>query len=114
MNIRTIAVAALAAGALFSSAWAMDVREPTEVHVSTIGVDFAQPASVREFYGRLSAAARRACDSRMGKDLAAAMADRKCAAQALDRAVAEINKPTLLALHAEHGGRATRTVLASN
>jgi len=114
MQIRLVVASAILAGALSSTAWAMDAREPTEVHVSMVGVDFARPASVQAFYGRLRTAARQACDSRMGKDLAAAQADRQCAAQSLDRAVAKINQPTLLALHVERTGRAPATMLAAN
>lgn len=114
MNIRLLTASAALAGVLFSNAWAMDQRVPTEVHVSMVGVDFSQPASVQAFYSRLRLAAHQACDSRMGKDLGAIMADRKCAAESLNRAVAQIDKPTLLALHAARTGKSTATLLASN
>lgn len=114
MNIRLITASALIAGALFSTAQAQDNREPTQVHVSMVGVDFAQPVSVQAFYGRLGAAARQACDSHMGRNLAALNADRRCTADALSRAVAEIDKPTLLALHAQRTGKLATTMLAAN
>lgn len=114
MNIRILAASAVLAGALVSTAQAEENRTPTEVHVSMAGVDFSQPASVDAFYGHLRAASREACDSHLGRDLSAAMADRKCAAQALDRAVAQINRPTLLALHAQRTGQKPATLFAAN
>jgi UrcA family protein len=105
MNIRIVTASVLLASALFSAAQAQDNREPTQVRVSTAGVDFSQPASVEAFYGRLHRAAVAACDSHMGRDLAAWAEDRACAKQALNRAVAEIDRPTLLALHAERTGQ---------
>jgi UrcA family protein len=114
MNIRLIAVSAALTATFVSNAWALDVRAPTEVHVSTIGVDFSRPASVTQFYSRLRIAARTACNSRMGRDLAATLADQRCAVQALDRAVAETGKPTLMALHTRRTGHTPPTMLASN
>lgn len=114
MHIKIITAGALIAGALFSNASAMDGRQPTEVHVSTLGVDFARPAAVQAFYGRLRTAAHQACDSRRGRDLGATLADNKCATQALDRAVAEAKQPTLLALHTQQTGRSQTTLLAAN
>ena len=115
MNIRIIAASALLAGALFSTAQAQDNRAPTQVRVSTLGVDFSQPASVEAFYGRLNRAAAQACDSHIDHNLAAKAADRACAAQALNQAVAQIDKPTLLALHAQRTGQQTPpALLASN
>jgi len=115
MNIRLAAASALLVGLLVSSAHAQDEREPTQVKVSLAGVDFSQPASTEAFYGRLRLAARRACDSKMGRDLKATMEDRACAAEALNRAVAQIGKPTLLALHTARTGRgAPAAMLASN
>lgn len=104
MNIRIIAVSALLAGAFFSTAQAQDKREPTQTAVSLAGVDFSQPKSVKVLYGRLRRAAIWACDSKMD-DPAVVAADRACTAQSLDRAVAQINKPALLALHAERTGQ---------
>ncbi|MGE5565747.1 MAG: UrcA family protein [Parcubacteria group bacterium] len=113
MKIHRIVASAALAAALFSNASAMD-REPTEVHVSMVGVDFAQPASVKAFYARLRAAAHKACDSHMAQDLGAIQADRRCAAESLDRAVAKIDQPTLLALHTQQTGRTSATMLAAN
>lgn len=115
MNIRLAAASALLAGLLVSSAHAQSDRVPTEVKVSLAGVDFSQPASTEAFYGRLRMAARRACDSNMGRDLAAKLEDQACATAALNRAVAQIGKPTLLALHAARTGQpAPAAMLASN
>jgi UrcA family protein len=115
MTIRLAAASALLAGLLVSSAHAQSGRVPTQVPVSLNGVDFSQPASTVAFYARLRTAARRACDSNMGRDLAAKLQDRACAVEALDRAVAQVDKPTLLALHAGRTGQAAPSaMLASN
>jgi UrcA family protein len=115
MNIRLVAASALLAGLLVSSAHAQSDREPTQIKVSVAGVDFSQQASTEAFYGRLRVAARKACDSNMGRDLGANAQDRACAAQALNRAVAQVGKPTLLALHANRTGQtAPAAMLASN
>jgi len=114
MNIRLAAASAIFAGLLVSTAHAQPERVPTEISVSTIGVDFSQPAATAAFYERLRHAARTACDSRMGRDLAAEMADSACAKAALNGAVAQIAKPTLLALHAGRTGQPRAALLASN
>lgn len=75
-------------------------REPTEVHVSDVGVDFANAAQVRLFHAKLARAAREACDSDMPMDSAVTAADRQCAHDSLDRAVAGVNQPQLSAYHA--------------
>ena len=115
MNIRLITTSALLVGALFSTAQAQDMREPTRVHVSMAGVDFSQPASVKAFYGRLRRAAIWACNSHTD-DAATVAADRACTTKALNGAVAEIDKPALLALHNERTGQPTTapSMLASN
>lgn len=115
MTIRILAASALLAGLLVSTAHAQSGREATEVRVSLVGVDFSQPASTAAFYGRLRAAARNACNSKMGRDLTAQLQDQACAAEALNRAVARIDKPTLLALHANRTGQTVpQAMLASN
>jgi len=115
MTIRIVAASALLAGLLVSTAHAQNDRAPTEVRVSAVGVDFSQPASTAAFYGRLRVAARKACDSKMGRDLTAQLQDQRCAAEALNRAVAKIDKRSLLTLHANHMGQtAPPAMLASN
>lgn len=115
MNIRLAAASALLAGLLVSAAHAENGREPTQVTVSLVGVDFSQPVSTAAFYTRLHIAARKACDSNMGRNLAAKLEDGACARKALNRAVAEIGKPSLLSLHANRTGHAApAAMLASN
>jgi UrcA family protein len=99
VNVR-LALACLAAFASLPSVTeAGSPRTPTEVRISTAGVNFSRPESVGAFYASLKRAARKACDSRIDRDLGAAAADRACAAAAVDRAVRELGEPALIALH---------------
>jgi UrcA family protein len=85
-----------------SAALAQAPREPTEVRVSTSGVNFANPTDVAHLYQRLSLAAKAACNSDIDTPMARAE-DRACAAQALDSAVRSLHQPALLAM--QDGGR---------
>jgi UrcA family protein len=100
----------LLAGLMVSSAaLAQSPREPTEVHVSIKGVNFAKPNDVAGLYQRLRIAANAACNSEIDTH-SARMEDRACAAKALNDAVQSIHQPALLAMQ---GGDTTLKV-ASN
>ena len=100
----------LLAGLMVSSAaLAQSPREPTEVHVSTAGVNFANRTDVAHLYQRLTVAAKQACNSDIETPSARAE-DRACAAQALQSAVQSLHQPALLAMQ---GGGHVLTV-ASN
>jgi UrcA family protein len=88
----------LAALMVSSAALADEARDPTEVHVSIQGVDFANRADVAKLYDRLQRAANAACDSDIDT-LRAKAEDRACAAKALDGVVQSINQPLLAELH---------------
>jgi UrcA family protein len=80
-----------------SAALAQAPREPTEVHVSIKGVNFANQNDVASLYQRLRIAATQACDSQIATR-SAQTEDRACAAKALDDAVQSIHQPSLMAL----------------
>ncbi len=74
-----------------------DEPVPTRV-VSTRGVDYANPASVADLYVRLRRAARAVCPGD-GPGLASQTTADRCRAEALDRALGQIDRPELYALH---------------
>lgn len=80
-----------------------DVKTAT---VSYADLDLSKPAGAATLYRRLKAAARMVCspyDSRITRK-----SWRECYDNAISDAVAEINRPTLAALHAEKGKRTAR------
>ncbi len=101
---------AIGASLLSTAAYAQVDREPTEIRISTAGVNFHDRAATAAFYQRLRSAARTACDSGFERDLGINMADRQCARQALVGAVRSLNEP-MLSLAA---GLPTTTTLAEN
>lgn len=113
MHIRLALVCAISVAAMASAAAAQPDRVATEVFVSDAGVDFSDAASTAAFYASLKKAASAACDSGMSQNLTIAARDRACAAQSLDRAVATMGKPSLMALHSRKTGKVTTTVLAA-
>lgn len=107
-KIIVTAFTALSVVAASVPAMAQD-RVSTQVEVSTYGVDFSNPDQTQDFYDRLRQAAYQACQSDDNRDLDTFRDDRACAAEALDKAVAEINTPQLSYIHANG-----HTRLASN
>ena len=77
------------------------VREPTQIKVSTLGVDFRDPKSVAEFDARLHHAAVTACDSGQSRILATVASDQKCAWASWQTAAKAINQPLLSQLHGQ-------------
>lgn len=115
MSIRLMLVSVASVIALSSTAAAASNRTPTEVFVSSVGVDFSDPAETATFYAALSRAAAKACESGMERNLGALAADRRCAAASLDRAVRQMDRAALVALHERRTGHPSlaATVLAS-
>ena len=75
---------------------------PAERAVSASGVDFRDPAAVRDLYGRLRTAAAVVCDgyaanSRVTRD------EIVCADRALGEAVRRLDRPSLTTLHEGRG-----------
>jgi UrcA family protein len=79
-----------------------EVGETTNVHID--GVNFNNTADIKAFYGRLEKAAHKVCDV-AGNSLEVREDNADCRARAIDGAVADLKKPGLSALHAEHIAR---------
>jgi UrcA family protein len=75
-------------------------RETQTLSVSTRGIDLDNHADAVRFYERLKVAADTVCDSRM-VDLSARLSDKRCARDALDRAVHDVNAPLVTAMRAD-------------
>lgn len=73
------------------------VQRSVAVHYQDLDANSA--AGAEHLYARLKAAARRACGSENGRDLAAVMDYNHCRADALSLAVAQVGSRTLTALH---------------
>lgn len=95
-----ISLSALVLTATAASAQGMDMpgREPTALNLSTRDVDFQSAISTRAFHRRLEAAAREVCNSGQ-RELGMQAADRACAREALDKAVSDLSRPMLTAIH---------------
>lgn len=119
MNIRLMLACAAGVAVAASAAAAQPDhiidRIETAVFVSDAGVDFSNPASTATFYGTLRRAADKACESGMdGRNVTIAAEDSRCAALSLDRAVQQLGKPLLVAMHSKKTGRPMPvTVLAA-
>lgn len=113
MSIRLALACAASVLAFASVAQADAGRRATEIFVSSDGVDFSDPADATAFYASLKRAAINACDSDMGRNLAAIASDRQCAAASLDRAVRQMGRSSLIALHERATGQQATTVLAA-
>lgn len=68
-------------------------------------LNLASEAGARKLYQRLSVAAQEVCPAQDAHSLALLSYNRTCRANAIARAVHEINSPRLAALHAEHSNR---------
>ncbi|MBV6424589.1 MAG: hypothetical protein NAOJABEB_02402 [Steroidobacteraceae bacterium] len=98
--IGAAALAALAGSAtLFAGTDAGNnvVQRSVTVHYQDLNAD--SQAGAERLYARLKAAARRACGSESGRDLAAVSDYNHCRADALSTAVARVGSRTLTALH---------------
>ena len=73
--------------------------EDVVAKVSYAGVDFADPAQVKSFHGRLAHVAADVCDSGRPREIKIVASDRACAKASLNRAVAELDRPMLTAFH---------------
>lgn len=114
MSIRLALIGVVSVIALSSTAAQAQDRLSTEIFVSDRGVNFSDAAETATFYTALERAAAKACESGMGRNLSVVAADRQCAQASLDRAVRQMGKSTLAALHETRTGRAgPATILAS-
>jgi UrcA family protein len=72
---------------------------PAQRAVSTVGVDFQDPAAAQAFYARLRAAADAVCDG-YAVNSRVSQADVACADREVAKAVRTLNAPQLTALYA--------------
>jgi UrcA family protein len=65
-------------------------------------LNLASPAGVNALYRRISVAARQVCPDIYSRNLDVAVAGQRCFADAVAKAVSEVNNPQLAMVHAAH------------
>lgn len=97
MKTRSMLALAVAALALTATPHVLadDVATVTTKRVSTAGMDLACPRDARKLYRRLRNAAQEVC----AYSSATGTYSRECAKEALNASVAQLNSPTVDALH---------------
>jgi UrcA family protein len=101
---RSLAVAGAFAAltvATASFAAAPDVASHS-VSVRYDDLNLSSPAGVNALYRRISVAARQVCPDIYSRDLNVAAAGKRCLADAVAKAVSEVNNPQLALVHAAH------------
>ncbi|HTN41517.1 MAG TPA: UrcA family protein [Asticcacaulis sp.] len=98
-------VSVVALSAAFTAS--AEVREPTQLAISTTKVDLNNAHHARVFYNRLQDAAEKVCTSPVAHGEKTIEADIACARQAVSDAVREINAPQLSALDGQAGHHAS-------
>jgi UrcA family protein len=78
-----------------TSAHADDAREPRQREVRYDDLDLSQPRGALKLYGRIHRAAKVVCWTRGVLEVTERPKMKRCAAQALARAVAEVDAPLL-------------------
>jgi UrcA family protein len=99
----------IAAGLMAVTASAAVAETPQSRTIALSGVDFRNPAAVRDLYAKLKTAANAVCDSYAANGRVSA-ADVACTHQVLGEAVRKVDRPVLTAMYDD--GAATR--MASN
>jgi UrcA family protein len=108
-TLNSIALGAAALAASFACA-VPAVAAPEEVVTRTMTVSYADldltsSAGASTLYSRLKAASRTVCDDRVDSTISSGLERLRCTRATLDRAVKDVNVPTLTALHT--GGAST-------
>lgn len=98
-------LATLSLGLATQSALA-DTDDVKTFTVSYADLDLSKPAGAKTLYSRIKRAARNVCSPYDSIHFRRAWRD--CLDQAITNAVAEVNRPTLAALHAEKAKRTLR------
>lgn len=94
-----VAIATAAAFAAFNCV-ANAADDVPQVKVKYSALELDDRADAQRLYKRLQAAADRVCDSYSGRDLQRRALQQQCTTEALNRAVLNVNHPSVLALHA--------------
>jgi UrcA family protein len=103
-SVRYLLTGGLAALALAGAAPAADATDPTQpptVVVSYDDLNIDSPQGARILYARIRTAATRVCGSFEGRGPEAFSHFRKCYQQAMDAAVAQVDRPAVTALYAQ-------------
>jgi UrcA family protein len=93
------AFAALGVAATSVAAPASDAASGVKVRYSDLSLTTAK--GVNDLYRRIARAARLVCPDPYSRDLSVVAASERCQADAIARAVAEVNNPQLALMHAE-------------
>lgn len=92
-------VCALGASLLVSGVCPASAANAPEVAVSYADLDLGRRSDVAQLYTRLQAAADTVCVSAQPYELARFAAHQRCVQAVLERSVAQLRSPALLALH---------------
>lgn len=82
--------------------------DPPTVQVQYGDLNLATDQGARALLERIKAAARQVCPAADGRDLAAFQSSRRCAREAVARAIDQVGSPRLAALYPTHARHATR------
>ena len=97
-NMKAAVFGALCASLVASLSLPASAGEPTDPPrriVKFADLDLTRSAGVAALYVRIESAAKAVCEPPIARDLGSMMRARTCAAQALSRAVADVNAPLL-------------------
>ncbi len=97
IRIVTAAVATLVTCFVFEPSWAARMPAAPSIAISLSGLNLDKKEDAKILYHRLQKAAFRVCQQVVGPTMTVEVG--KCASGLLDRAVSEVNRPTLTALH---------------
>jgi len=114
-KLKTVAFGILCATSLSSLALPVRAADPAEVPhrvVKMADLDLARSAGVAALYARIKFAARQICEPVIARDLASEMRSRACVAQAVERAIGEVNLPQLTSYHLAKSGASPAITLA--
>ena len=100
---RSLALAgALAAMSVTAISFAAPADDVPSVAVRYDDLNLATAAGVNTLYSRISHAARQVCPDPFSRDLAVVIASERCQAEAVGRAVHDVNNPQLAMVYASH------------
>jgi UrcA family protein len=97
IRIVTAAVATLVTCFVFEPSWAARMPAAPSIAVSLAGLNLDKEDDARVLYRRLQKAALEVCQQVVGPTMTVQVG--KCASGLLDRAVSEVNRPALTAVH---------------
>jgi UrcA family protein len=100
---RSLALAgALAAMSVTALSFAAPADDVPSIAVRYDDLNLATTDGANTLYRRISNAARQVCPDPFSRDLAVVTASERCQAEAVNRAVREVNNPQLAMVYASH------------